>query len=287
MPDQSAEATLKYILDSGMSARRADGRSGRELRRRADVGRGGGPGGAGARAARGGDAAGGGAGRPRRPASLPQGEKMGEWNGQQLRHSRAAAAARCGGGGGGGGRGRGQPTPEQQAAQEERAARSSRSGARRSRWTVQAAAQDVQRRRRHHLRLEATACRRTEHVRRGVRVHLQRRRRARLHAHDDRAAGRANAEAHAQADGDFAKKKKIYAAYHTHAQGSMTVFDQAFALSKGNMANVDFGHCVAAGNVGGTPMQFLREAPRPHRQLPPEGSDDAGTLLAQPAVGHG
>ena len=54
-------------------------------------------------------------------------------------------------------------------------------------------------------------------------------------------------------------KKKIYAAYHTHAQGSMTAFDQAFAVSKGNMANVDFGHWVAAGNVGGTPMQFLEK----------------------------
>ena len=60
--------------------------------------------------------------------------------------------------------------------------------------------------------------------------------------------------------GDFAMKKKIYAAYHTHAQGSMTAFDQAFAMSKGNMANVDFGHWVAAGNVGGTPMQFLRSS---------------------------
>ena len=54
-------------------------------------------------------------------------------------------------------------------------------------------------------------------------------------------------------------KKKIYAAYHTHAQGNMTAFDQAFAISKGNMANVDFGHWVAAGNVGGTPMQFLEK----------------------------
>jgi sugar phosphate isomerase/epimerase len=59
--------------------------------------------------------------------------------------------------------------------------------------------------------------------------------------------------------GDFAMKKKIYAAYHTHAQGSMTAFDQAFAASKGNMANIDFGHFVAAGNVGGTPMQFLQK----------------------------
>src|SRR6266545_4095610 len=59
--------------------------------------------------------------------------------------------------------------------------------------------------------------------------------------------------------GDFAMKKKIYAAYHTHLQGSMTAFDKAFTLSKGNKANVDFGHFVAAGNVGGTPMQFLQK----------------------------
>ena len=54
--------------------------------------------------------------------------------------------------------------------------------------------------------------------------------------------------------GAFAEKKKIYAAYHTHLQGSMTAFDQAFAASKGNMANVDFGHFVAAG---GDPIAFL------------------------------
>ena len=54
--------------------------------------------------------------------------------------------------------------------------------------------------------------------------------------------------------GDFAEKKKIYAAYHTHLQGSMTVFDQAFAVSKGNMANVDLGHFVAAG---GDPVAFM------------------------------
>ena len=59
--------------------------------------------------------------------------------------------------------------------------------------------------------------------------------------------------------GDFAMKHKVYAAYHTHLQGSMTAFDQAFAASKGNMANIDFGHFVAAGNVGGTPMQFLQK----------------------------
>lgn len=54
--------------------------------------------------------------------------------------------------------------------------------------------------------------------------------------------------------GQMAEKKKIYAAYHTHEQGSMTAFDQAFAISRGNMANVDLGHFVAAG---GDPIAFL------------------------------
>ena len=55
--------------------------------------------------------------------------------------------------------------------------------------------------------------------------------------------------------GQFAEKKKIYAAYHTHLQGSMTAFDQAFAMSKGNTANVDLGHFVAAG---GDPVAFIK-----------------------------
>jgi sugar phosphate isomerase/epimerase len=57
----------------------------------------------------------------------------------------------------------------------------------------------------------------------------------------------------------FAEKHRIYVAYHTHAQGSMTAFDEALAMSRWNMSNVDLGHYVAAGNNGGTPLQFLEK----------------------------
>ena len=57
--------------------------------------------------------------------------------------------------------------------------------------------------------------------------------------------------------GDFAMKKKIYAAYHTHTQATMTAFDQAFALSKGNMSNIDLGHYVAG--TGESPIPFLKK----------------------------
>jgi sugar phosphate isomerase/epimerase len=59
--------------------------------------------------------------------------------------------------------------------------------------------------------------------------------------------------------GGFAEKHKVYAAYHSHTQGGMTAFDAAFAASKANMANVDFGHYVAGGNKGGTALQFLEK----------------------------
>ena len=57
--------------------------------------------------------------------------------------------------------------------------------------------------------------------------------------------------------GAFAEKHKVYAAYHTHLQGSMTAFDQAFAASKANMSNVDLGHYVAG--TGQSPIPFLRK----------------------------
>ncbi len=57
--------------------------------------------------------------------------------------------------------------------------------------------------------------------------------------------------------GDYAMKRKIYAAYHTHLQGTLTAFDEAFAVSRGNMANIDFGHYVAASS--GDPVVFLEK----------------------------
>jgi sugar phosphate isomerase/epimerase len=59
--------------------------------------------------------------------------------------------------------------------------------------------------------------------------------------------------------GSFAEKHKVYAAYHSHEQGGMNAFDAAFAASKANVANVDFGHYVAGGNKGGTAPQFLEK----------------------------
>lgn len=57
--------------------------------------------------------------------------------------------------------------------------------------------------------------------------------------------------------GDWGLKRKVYVGYHTHLQGTLTAFDEAFAVSKGNMANVDFGHYVAAGS--GDPVVFLEK----------------------------
>src|SRR5689334_18953606 len=120
MPDQSAEATLKYVLDSGISAIELMGGPVESFAGAPSSGRGGGagrgPGGAPPDAA-----AGGRRGRgPVDPANLPPGAKMGSWNGESCV---IPAPQQEGGGGrgpgGGGGRGRGEQTPEQLAAQQE------------------------------------------------------------------------------------------------------------------------------------------------------------------------
>ena len=187
MPDQSAEATLKYILDSGISAIEMMGGPVESFAGApAAAGRGGGAGGG----RRGGP--GGGRGRPaavaRRP-SPPPGAQDGRLERRAVRDSprgrRPAAVAAAGRGGGAPAAGRADAAAAGGAAgagdEAEGVAHVGLDG------QVQGAAQDVQRRGRDDLRLEAAQ---PEHVGRGVRVHLQRRRSARLHAHDARAADR-------------------------------------------------------------------------------------------------
>ena len=129
MPDQSAEATLKYIVDSGISADRADGRSGRELRRRADAAGRGGGGGRGRWTAVA-VAAAVAAAQPLAPMRLPM---TGSWNGQPCAVPAPA----------GGGRRRRRAAADAAAARRRPSSRrrsrsrptSSRRGGRASRWT--------------------------------------------------------------------------------------------------------------------------------------------------------
>src|SRR6266550_3049137 len=106
MPDQSAEATLKYIVDSGISAIELMGGPVESFAGAPPSGRG--PGGRG-RGREGGAA-----------APIPEGARKGSWHGQEcvIPDPPGAAAEPGGAGGRGGGRGRGEASPEQQAAQQ-------------------------------------------------------------------------------------------------------------------------------------------------------------------------
>jgi len=251
MPDQSAEATLKYILDSGISAVEL---MGGPIESFAGAPTAAGRGGGGGRGR--GEAGGreGGRGRGERgaiPAELPPGVKLGSWNGVQCVIQPEGAAR--GGGGGGRGRGRGDLTPEEQAAQQEQAAKLKA-------WRTSVSMDPFKKLRKMYNDA-------------GVTIYATKMLNANMSDEEFEyvfsvaealGANHTTLELLTNDDqlkrvGDFAMKKKIYAAYHTHAQGSMTAFDKAFAISKGNKANVDFGHWVAAGNVGGTPMQFLEK----------------------------
>src|SRR5262249_41310971 len=127
MPDQSADATLKYIVDSGISAIELMGGPVESYAGAPTAGRGGGAGRAGAGPGGGAGARGPGGERAASdPQNLPQGTNLGEWHGQQCAvpiEGGDPAAPGGGRGGGGGGRGRGQQTPEEQAAQQEQAAK--------------------------------------------------------------------------------------------------------------------------------------------------------------------
>ena len=243
MPDQSAQAVLKYVLDSGISAIELMGNSVESFA------------GAPAQAGRGGGAGRGqGGGRRGADPNAPPPQFTSSWNGQPCNAIPPAGAQPAGAGrGGGGGRGRGEVTPEQRAAQEEHAAKLKawRTSVSMDKFkelrtmyndagvTIYAWKQDVRGMSPEEYEYiftvaEALGCTHTTFELRTDPAELK-------------------------LMGDLALKHNVRAAYHTHLQGSMTAFDQAFALSKGNNANVDFGHWVAAGNIGGTPMQFLEK----------------------------
>lgn len=258
MPDQSAEATLKYAVDSGISAvelmdgptwayaREKTGFTG-GMTGRGGAGRGpggpGGPGGAGP--ARGAAAAG-----TASTAANPGEAASGSWNGQPCPAGR-------GPGGFGGGGNRSQPTAEQIAAQ-------------------QAAAEEL---RKWQLGLSMDIFKDLKKMYDDAGVNIYAVKILNLNApeeelHRQFLIGQTLGATHLTAElpqhsdtstetlkrvGDMALKHGMSAAYHTHTQGSMTVFDEAFAASKGNKANVDLGHFVAGGNQGGTPIDFLNK----------------------------
>ncbi len=247
MPDQSAEATLKYVVDSGISGIELMGGPVESFAGAPSAGRGGGPGG-------GRGSGGRGRGGERGAAPIPEGARKGSWKGQECVIPEApGAAAAPGGGAGRGGRGRGEMTPEQQAAQQEQAARLKA-------WRTS-------------VSMDAFKKLRRMYNDAGVTIYAWKQLSPNMSDEEleyifnvAEALGCTHTTLELPTDdaqlkriGDFAMKKKISAAYHTHFQGSMTAFDRAFALSKGNMANVDFGHYVAAGNVGGTTVQFLQK----------------------------
>jgi sugar phosphate isomerase/epimerase len=237
MPDQSAEATLKYVVDSGISAIELMGgpvESFAGAPAMAGAGRGGGRGPGAGRGPGRGDA-------PQREMIVPPGE----WNGKPCPAVPAP--------GQGGGRGRGQMSPEQQATQQEQAAKLKA-------WRTSVSMEPFKKLRKMYNDA-------------GVTIYAWKQ--LNTNMSDDEldyvfnvaeALGCTHTTVELPTDpaqlkrlGEFAVKHKIYASYHTHLQGNMTAFDAAFAASKGNTANVDFGHWVAAGNVGGTPMQFLEK----------------------------
>ncbi len=259
MPEQSAEATLKYVVDSGISAIELMGGPVESFAGApTPAGRGGGgPGGRGA-GVPGGRGAGGsggrGAGEPGgRGAREPrEGAVMGSWKGQPCEIPQPPAPRSAGAGAAGGGR-RGQMSPEQQAAMEEQAKKLRD-------WRTSVSMDPFKKLRKMYNDA-------------GVSIYAWKQLSTNMSDEEmeyifnvAEALGCTHTTLELPTDpkqlkriGDMAVKKKIYASYHTHLQGSMTAFDEAFALSKGNTANIDIGHYVAAGNPGGSPLEFFEK----------------------------
>jgi sugar phosphate isomerase/epimerase len=234
MEDQSAEATLKYVVDSGISAIELMGEPVESFAGAPSSGRSGGGRGAGR------------AGRGAAPAASPSAAPVGSWKGQPCPAETEAPGGRRNAGRGGG---RGEQTAEQQ----EQAKKLKE-------WRTSTS-------------MDAFKKLRKMYNDAGVAIYAWKQLNQNMSDEEVEyifnvagALGCTHTTLELPTDpaqlkriGDFAMKHKVYAAYHTHLQGSMTAFDQAFALSKGNMANVDFGHYIAAGSVGGSPIQFLQK----------------------------
>jgi sugar phosphate isomerase/epimerase len=251
MEDQSAEATLKYLLGSGLSAcELMDGPA--EMFAGAPQ-----PPARGRGAGAGGGRGGGRRGAPPAPAPLQPGpdQKIGEWHGRQCLVSTETGQVVPPNFGG---RGRGQQTPEQIAEQEETARKLKE-------WRTSVSMDRFKQLRKMYndagVKIYAY---KTD----GLRKDMQTSDEELDYMFNVAAALGAShttmelpsgpdAEAMLKRMAAFAAKHKVAIAYHTHLQGSMTAFDQAFAISKWNMSNVDLGHWVAGGNQGGSPMDFL------------------------------
>jgi sugar phosphate isomerase/epimerase len=260
LEDQSAEATLKYVLDSGISAIELMGGPVESFA------------GAPTRAVAPGGGRGQGGGGGRRGAtpdpSAPPPTFTSSWNGQPCNatpRGDAPPGERAGGPGAGGGRGGRRGGGPAMTPEEEAAARAAQQefAAKLKAWRTSVSMDKFKQLRKMYNDA-------------GVSIYAWKQLSANMsdeeyeyifnvaealgctHTTLELPTGE-NADAQLKRNGDFAVKKKIYASYHTHLQGSMTAFDKAFAISKGNTANVDFGHWVAAGNIGGTPMDFLNK----------------------------
>jgi sugar phosphate isomerase/epimerase len=258
MDDQSAEATLKYVLGSGINAIELmdspceiSAGAPRPPARQGGPGRPGGPG-----------AQGGGAGRAEAAASAaaaPLAPGQPSWNGQPC-----PGGGRAGGGGGGARGQRAELTPEQRAAQE-----------------AQQAYQAQMKEWRTTVSMDKFKAIRKMYNDAGVTIYAYKSDALPKNANTSDAefdyifnAAKTMGATHTTMElppdtpegdamlkrmAEFAEKHKLYVAYHTHGQGTMTVFDKALAMSKWNMSNVDLGHYVAAGNKGGTPVEFLEK----------------------------
>jgi len=251
MADQSAEATLRYLLDSGLSAcELMDGPAEMFAGRPQQAGRGGGPGGG----------AGGRGGRRGEPAPLEAGpgQKIAEWHGQQCLVSADTGVPVTPQVLGGGGRGRGQQTPEQIAEQQDAAKKLKD-------WRTSVSMDRFKQLRKMYNDAGVTIyAYKTDGMQKNMQTSDEEldymfnvaAALGATHTTMELPAG-ADAGAMLKRMAAFAEKHKVAIAYHSHLQGRMTAFDQAFAVSKWSMSNVDLGHWVAGGNQGGSPIDFL------------------------------